>query len=111
MFMSLIDLEKRKLNEWAKKKKDAESFFFCDSADSYYSVSDDKEVIYEFHYETIPNLKKLMEEKKKVVHDAQIDLVCSVAAFKYRNSIVKPEAKKKELVDEKNMIPDFIYNF
>lgn len=110
-FMSLIDLEKTKLTEWAQKKTDAESFFLNAPTESYYSVSDDKEVIYEFHYENIPQLKKLMEEKTKVVHDDQMNLVCTVAAFKYRNSIMQTKEKKKEVKDGKSVIPDFIYNF
>ena len=51
-----------------------------------------------------------MEERKQTVHDTQMDLVCSVAAFKYRNTVIQPEKEKKE-EKEKNVIPDFIYNF
>lgn len=106
--MSLIDLEKTKLNEWAKKRNDAESFFRDAEGETYFSVSDKTDIVYDFHFENIPQLKKLMEERKKMVHDMQMDLVCSVAAFKYRNTVVQPEIEKKE---EKNVIPDFIYNF
>ncbi len=108
--MSLIDLEKTKLIEWAKNKNDAESFFRDEKGETYFSVSDKTDIIYEFHFENIPQLKKLMEERKQTVHDTQMDLVCSVAAFKYRNTVIQPEKEKKE-EKEKNVIPDFIYNF
>lgn len=109
--MSLIDLEKNKLNEWAKKNSKNSSFFSNSGEDTYYSISKDEEVVYEFYYENIPQLKKMMEEKKEIVHDTQIDLVCSVAAFKYKSSVVKVDAKPNIEKEHNEMIPDFIYNF
>ena len=109
--MSLIDLEKAKLKEWAKKDGKNILPFFDSTKDSYYYESEDTEVIYEFYYENIPQLKKLLEKKKRVVHDAQMDLVCSVAAFKYRNSIVSQGVEEENRRDKKEMISDFIYNF
>lgn len=106
MSMSLIDNEKNKLFEWAELSNYA--FHTTDDNGSFFSDIDADDKIYEMKFDTIPELKKMLTEKKKQVNDSSVDLVCAVATFKYKNQFLQ---EKKVEENTEDVIPDFIYNF
>ena len=81
MSMSLINNEKNKLFEWAELSNYT---FRTTDDDSFFSDIDADDKIYEMKFDTLPDLKKLLTEKKKHVKDSSVDLVCAVATFKYK---------------------------
>lgn len=112
--MSLIDLDKKKLLDRLNNLKDSYTFPEIDKkSESYFDDydRDNMQPIEEFSFNTIPELKLLLERNKLVVSDEQIDILCAITAFKNRPN--KGDMMKQRSVEngKTNDLPEFIYNF
>ena len=104
--MSSIDLEKKRLQEWALTYTNFSFSMINNDLQSYYESVDDDDVFFEYDFASVQELKNLLSQKKKEIHDQSVDLICTVATFKCKQEIMKKNDDKKQII-----IPDFIYNF
>ena len=74
--------------------------------ESYFELYDNIPNVEELSFENIPQLKMLLQRKKKVIVSEQIDNLCAIAAFKN-----KPPKEDSQVNNSAQMeLPDFIYN-
>ena len=107
--MSLIDTEQEKLKEWVQENKGHFFSGFDEQTDSYFINSEKDGFMYDLEFSDIRELRELLEHKKTKIHDKKVDLICAVAAFKRKPTILN--IGKKMTKEEKQTLPDYIYRF
>ena len=106
--MNLIDAEKEKLIELLKGQHFEYEFPVINkSVDSYFEEYEfaKERGIYEMSFHSIPELLRMLHEKKCVINSKKVNIQCAVSAFQNRKKY------KKEEIEENNNIPEYIYNF
>lgn len=107
--MHWID-ENEKIKEWVRKNYSEEIRKRCfgggNIENTYWYDYDNSENIMEYVFETIPELKCLLEKQIKEVYLQDIITVIAIETFKCRNI---SNNEKDDVEDTK--LPDFVYVF
>lgn len=109
--MGRIEKEQSKIREWVENADNLQYARIDKSLDSYFDMTevDELTTIYEYHFQNIIELEDLIRSRKKVIHNALIDRVCAIAAFKERDN-VRNVSQDVATEDKEWKLPEFIYN-
>lgn len=105
--------EKQILYDWGKENRQKYSFLQADKKkDSYFIKRQDNSYIKEYTFETLPQLKEMLNS---LWYDDEtmelIKMAVVVAAMKNKpiNNLVKSDKEEKDKLDDE--LPAYIYNF
>lgn len=111
--------EKEIIKAWAEKECTREIITKYlsmpeNEKESYWYVNDEEEDIAEYAFETVPELRKILEKKLKEEFYKDLVLPCAVAVFK-EGEIANAEKLDNEEDIQKDIgefsIPEFVYVF
>lgn len=109
--MKRIKKEQEKIREWVENIDDFRYEGIDKSLNSYFNISENDEmtIIYEYQFQNIIELEKLLHNRKRTIHSEIIDKICAIAAFKERNDA---RGANEDVINEDRdwELPEFIYN-